>query len=46
MIDFRKFNHIISLTTYFNSEEKCKQSSKADGLMVMLFVLIVENTIA
>ena len=26
MIDFRKFNHIISLTTYFNSEEKCKQA--------------------
>jgi transposase-like protein len=26
MIDFRKFNHIISLTTYFNTEEKCKQA--------------------
>ena len=26
MIDFRKFNHIISLTTYFNSEKKCKQA--------------------
>lgn len=25
MINFRKFNNIISLTTYFNSEEKCKQ---------------------
>ena len=38
MIDFRKFNHIISLTTYFNSEEKCKQaiieSRWADGDVV------------
>ena len=38
MIDFRKFNHIISLTTYFNSEGKCKQaiieSRWADGDVV------------
>ena len=38
MIDFRKFNHIISLTTYFNTEEKCKQaiieSRWADGDVV------------
>lgn len=26
MIDFQKFNNIISLTTYFNSNEKCKQA--------------------
>ena len=38
MINFHKFNHIISLTTYFNSEEKCKQaiieSRWADGDVV------------
>ena len=26
MIDFQKFNNIISLTTYFNSNKKCKQA--------------------
>ena len=26
MIDFKKFNNIISLTTYFNTEDKCKQA--------------------
>ena len=26
MIDFSKFNSIIALTTYFNSEERCKQA--------------------
>ena len=26
MIDFKNFNNIISLTTYFNSEDKCKQA--------------------
>ena len=26
MIDFKKFNNIISLTTYFNSESKCQQA--------------------
>ena len=26
MIDFNKFNNIISLTTYFSSENKCKQA--------------------
>lgn len=26
MIDFKKFNNIISLTTYFNTERKCKQA--------------------
>ncbi len=25
MIDFKKFNSVISLTSYFNSNEKCKQ---------------------
>ena len=26
MIDFKKFNSIISLTSYFNSDDKCKQA--------------------
>ena len=26
MIDFKKFNSVISLTSYFNSNEKCKQA--------------------
>ena len=26
MIDFKKFNSVISLTSYFNSDEKCKQA--------------------
>ena len=26
MIDFSKFNNIISLTSYFNSKETCKQT--------------------
>ena len=26
MIDFTKFNNIISLTSYFNTEAKCKQA--------------------
>ena len=38
MIDFSKFNNIISLTTYFSSENKCKQaiieSRWADGDVV------------
>ena len=38
MIDFKKFNSVISLTSYFNSNEKCKQaiieSRWADGDVV------------
>ena len=38
MIDFKKFNSVISLTSYFNSDEKCKQaiieSRWADGDVV------------
>ena len=26
MIDFKKFNSVISLTSYFTSDEKCKQA--------------------
>ena len=26
MIDFRKFNSLIALTAYFNSEKRCKQA--------------------
>lgn len=26
MIDFREFNNIVSLTSYFNTEEKCRQA--------------------
>lgn len=26
MINFKKFNNIISLTSYYNSDEKCKQA--------------------
>jgi hypothetical protein len=26
MINFKKFNSIISLTAYFNSDDKCKQA--------------------
>lgn len=41
MIDFRKFNNIISLTTYFRTEDKCKQaiieSLWTDGDVVYLY---------
>lgn len=26
MINFKKFNSVISLTTYFTSDDKCKQA--------------------
>lgn len=45
MIDFKKFISVISLTSYFNSDEKCKQaiieSRLADGDVFAITVMVI-----
>ena len=50
MIDFKKFNSVISLTSYFTSDEKCKQAIiqqfVADGSRVITDELSAYNGLA